>query len=167
MPEEINLPEDMTADEARDVLREYGSTDDAQIINEDTLSTLREEISEAKEAFAAVLSEESPQSADTLSRQDMDALTEPFRDDEGDIDVDTLRQEPETQTTGGNGGSDNSGEFNANELSKGEYDTLNRLQNKRTTFKNRGMDKRASDIEAEMQELAGVDEIDTLEREVF
>lgn len=92
----IELPEGMDVGTARDVLREFGTTEDAQVVSEDTLESLRDEISEAKEAFAALLAEESPQSAETLSRQDMDALTEPFRDEEGEIDVDTLQQTSET-----------------------------------------------------------------------
>jgi len=169
---EIRLPEGLDVDTATDVLREYATTDDAQIINEDTLADLREEIAEAKEAFAAVLAEDSPQSADTLARQDMDALTEPFRDDEGDIDVDTLRQEPETGDAGGgdgSGGGDggDDGGFDADSVGFGTRNELETLARKRTTFESRDMDGRVAEIEAEMVELSGAPDFDTLQKEVL
>lgn len=164
----VQLPEGMTADDARDVLREYARTDDAQITDNDTLAALREEVKEAKEAFAAVLAEESPQSADTLARQDMDALTEPFRDDEGDINVDTLRQEPETKSgAGGSGGDDPSDDPDPDTLSLDDKEELQRLDRKRRTFRSRGIDGRADTLEAEMCELAGIKDFDTLETEVL
>ena len=52
---EIKLPEGLDADTAFDVLREYATTEEAQIIPSDRLDALESEITEAKEAFAAVL----------------------------------------------------------------------------------------------------------------
>jgi len=173
---QIRLPEGLDADTAADVLREYARTDDAQIVDHDTLSKLREEITEAKEAFAAVIAEQSPQSADTLARQDMDALTEPFRDDEGAIDVDTLQQTPETQSGGtgtgtgsghGDGDGDGGSGFNADSLSLSDEKRLKRLGKKRKSFEKRGIDSRVDALEAEMCDIAGTDDYDVLEREVL
>lgn len=165
----LRLPEGLDAETAADVLREYARTDDAQIIDQDTLERLQQEVSEAKEAFAAVIAEQSPQSADTLARQDMDALTEPFRDDDGAIDVDTLQQTPETQSGGSKASDAGTGTdgFNPEALSLSERETLQRNRMKHTTFTNRGMDKRAGQIEAEMEALAGVDDIDDIDWEVL
>lgn len=163
----IELPEGLDVGTARDVLREFGQTDDAQVISSDRIDSLESEINEAKEAFAAVLAEDSPQSADTLSRQDMDALTEPFRDDDGDIDVDTLRQEPETTAGNGSNEGDNGSDFDGDSIGLGDKEELETLNRKRTAMRNRGMDGRADEIEQEMVDLVGADEIDTLEKEVL
>lgn len=166
---EIRLPDGLDIETATDVLREFASTDDATIVSSDELDALQAEISEAKDAFAAVLSEQSPQSEDTLARQDMDALTEPFRDDDGAIDVDTLRQEPETQSGGGADPSDDDpADADGVELDSLEQrDELNTLRRKRNSFDKRGVGPAVERIESEMCEIAGVDEYDTLAAEVF
>lgn len=166
---EIQLPDGLDAETAADVLRRYAATDDAQIVDNDTLSQLRAEIAEAKEAFAAVIAEQSPQSAETLARQDMDALTEPFRDDDGAIDVDTLQQRPETQnggTTTGTGTDAPEG-FNVEALSLSDRRDLETLRMKRNTFRNRGIDSRADALESEMKDLAGVEDVDDIEWEAL
>jgi hypothetical protein len=165
---EIKLPEGLDVETARDVLREFARTEEAQIVAEETLQSLREEISEAKEAFAAVLAEESPQSAETLARQDIDALTEPFRDDEGEIDVDTLRQEPETgDADGGDGGDGEADDFDPDALGLSTREELETLAQKRTKFQNMGIEGHVEDIEAEMVDLAGAPDYETLETEVL
>lgn len=166
---EIRLPDGLDVETATDVLREFSRIDgDAQIVNSDTLSGLKDEINAAKEAFAAVLAEESPQSADTLARQDMDALTEPFRDEEGEIDVDTLRQNPETGSGNGAGeGGEPGDEFNPEQITRSDMDNLDTLRKKHTAFTNRGMEKRASEIEAEMVDTVNAPDFDTLQEEVF
>jgi len=164
----IRLPEGLDVETATDILREFGQTDDAQIVAEDTLSDLRDEITDAKEAFAAVLAEESPQSADTLARQDMDALTEPFRDDEGEIDPDTLRQEPETgDADGGDGGEGEGDGFDPDALGFSTRKELETLRKKRSKFQNMGIEGHVEDIEAEMADLAGAPDYETLETEVL
>jgi len=163
----IRLPEGLDVETATDILREFGQTDDAQIVAEDTLSDLRDEIKEAKEAFAAVLAEESPQGADTLARQDMDALTEPFRDDEGEIDVDTLRQEPQTGDAGGDGGDSGADGFDPDALSLSTREELEPLSQKRTKFQNMGIESRVDEIEAEMVDLADAPDYETLKTEVL
>lgn len=163
----IRLPEGLDAETAADVLREYAGTDEAQIVSDDTLSSLREEITEAQAAFAAVLAEESPQSADTLARQDMDALTEPFRDDDGDIDVDTLRQEPQTGDTGGSGG-DGGGDapVDVDSLSRSEADEIRKLRQKVTTFESRGMSGRVDALQAEIADTLDADDYEDVAADV-
>jgi hypothetical protein len=154
--------------EAIDVLRDYHSREEPTIIDTDTLDDLRDEVAEAKEAFAAVIAEESPQSADALARQDMAGLTEPFRDDDGDIDVDTLQQTPETQEPDApdDEGGDDDG-FDPDALSLSEREELQRLASKRTTFANRGMDGRADTLAREMADLADVEDYDEIELEAL
>jgi hypothetical protein len=164
----IRLPEGLDVETATDILREFGQTDDAQIVSSGRLDALKDEIAEAKEAFAAVLAEESPQSADTLARQDMDALTEPFRDDEGDIDVDTLQQNPQTGDAGnGDGGDGEADGFDPDALDLSIREELETLSQKRTKFENMGIEGRVEDIEAEMADLAGAPDYETLETEVL
>ena len=154
--------------EAIDVLRDYHSREEPTIIDSDTLEDLRDEVAEAKEAFAAVIAEQSPQSADALARQDMAGLTEPFRDGDGDIDVDTLQQTPETQEPGtpDDEGGDDDG-FDPDALSLSEREELQRLHKKRTTFANRGMDGRADTLAREMADLADVEDHDEIELEAL
>lgn len=165
---EIELPNGLDVDTATEVLQEYGSTDDAQIVKSETLDSLKAEIKEAKEAFAAVLEQESPQSAETLARQDMDALTEPFRDEEGEIDVDTLRQVPET----GDVDTDTPEEpevegFDIDSLSRDDIEKLDLLAQKRKAFDNRGVPSRVDSLEAEMAEVAGVEDFEDIELEAL
>lgn len=165
---EIHLPAGLDPDTAADVLQEYARYDEPTMNEADTLEALRDEVAEAKEAFAAVLAEQSPQSADTLSRQDMDALTEPFRDDEGAIDVDTLQQQPETQSTTGTDSDDGDTEgFQPDALSLSDREELRRLKMKRTSFANRGMGGRVDTLNAEIRDLAGVDDADDIDWEAL
>jgi len=178
---EIRLPDGLTTDEAVDVLQRYASTENATIVDGDTAETLDtleglesfdtldsvvEELKEAKEAFASLLESESPQSADTLSEMPMDALTEPFRDDEGDgIQIDTLGQSAETSGAGagGNDGDD----FDAREAKLNHKSELETLQRKARTFENRGMDERAEELRDEAVDIADAPDYDTLEKEVL
>lgn len=164
----LRLPDGIDADMAADVLREYASTEEAEIVETETLESLRAEITEAKEAFAAVLSEDSPQSADTLSRQDMDALTEPFRDEDGSIDVDTLRQIPESEA----GGSDNSGGGGDGDVSIDNLSLEDRREisevmlPKRSTFQSRGIESRVETLESDIASLFGADDFEDVESEL-
>lgn len=172
MTKEIQLPESLDAETAADVLRDYARHEEPTINETETLDALRQEIEEFKAAFAAILAEESPQSAETLARQDADALTEPFRDDEGAIDVDTLRQTPQTgagggtDTGGGTGGGDPAG-FDPDALSLEDRDRLQLMRRKHKSFKKRGVDKSVDALESEMTDIAGVDDMDDIDWEVL
>lgn len=169
MPKEIQLPGDLDADTAYEILQDYASTDDAQIVTNSRIETLENAVSEAKEAFAAVLAEDSPQSAETLSRQDMDALTEPFRDDEGDIDVDTLRQNPETGDTTDSGGDDDTptDSVSVDNLSLSDRDEIkNTLLPKKTSFESRNMQGRVDALEEKIAAKFGADDYSEIESEL-
>lgn len=160
---EIKLPEGMEADEAADVLREYGAVEDAKIVETTKLDSLKGEIEEFKQVFAELLSEESPQSAETLADQSAEALTEPYRDEEGDLEVETLRQEPETgevdtETEEPDG-------FDVDSLSHGDVEEIKTLERKRRAFDSRGVNDRVDVLENKMADVAGVDEFDEIEME--
>lgn len=177
---EITLPDGLTVDTATDVLREYAQHDDASIIPSNQLDTLRDELQEAKQIFAEVLEEEgSPLSADVLAKSDMEDLTEPFRDEEsGEIDIDTLRQTPETgdtkntqngntQTnTGGNGTGGSTGV----DLDTLDASTRQEIRDidlvKIESFENRGMSGRVDTLKAEVAEKVGADSFDDIEAEL-
>lgn len=181
MSNELKLPDGIDLETARSVLQDYAQTDDAKIVSEGTVDALQDEIDEFKQVFAEVLSEDSPQSAETLAKQDAEGLTEPFRDAEGEIEVDTLRQSPETGdpdggdgdgNDGGNGGNGN--EPNLDALSGSQQRRITeRLLPKRSSYKQRGMEKSVEKIETEILEMTGGEdfedvegELETLEREV-
>ena len=166
---QITLPDGLDVETATDVLREFARTDDAQIIENETLENLRAEIKDAKEAFAAVLAEESPQSADTLARQDMDALTEPFRDDDGSIDVDTLRQTPETgdvaPSDGGNETPED--EVSLDSLSLDERQQIRDVDlPKIQSFEQRGMAARVDALKQGVAEKVGAESYEDIETEL-
>lgn len=165
----IELPEGLDVDAARDVLREFGQADDAQIINQSKLDSLESEIDEFKSVFAELLSEESPQSAETLSEQSAKALTEPYRDDEGSIEVDTLRQEPESgevDTTEGTEGSDST-DISVDNLSLDDKEKIQTvLMPKRTSFKSRGMDSRVDALETQIADTFGAESYEEVEPEL-
>lgn len=163
----LRLPDGLDLETAESVLREYAQTDDAQIVSEGTVDALETEVQEFKAVFAELLAEESPQSADTLARQDAEALTEPYRNDDGDIEVDTLRQTPETgDPDDPDGGSDPS-DPDLDALSGTEQRRIVEvLQPKRRSFRQRGMDESADAIETEILELTGYDEYDDVEPEL-
>lgn len=165
---EIHLPEGMTTDEAKRVIQEYHDTEDPEIINQEMVSALREEITEAKEAFAAALAEESPQSADTLARQDMAALTEPITGGGGAVNVDTLRQVSETKNPDSFDDVGGSSRFDPDALSLSAREKITEvLAPKRQSFKNRGIEGRVEELEDEIATLAGVDDYEDVDLEAL
>lgn len=167
---QIRLPEGLDVETATDVLREFAKTDNAQIINQeenaDTLQSLRDELQEFKDVFAELLAEESPQSAETLSQQSAEALTEPYRDDEGDIEVDTLRQTPETGDvdSGGDDGSGSDGvegEVKLDQIDRSTAETIETLETKRATFESRGMSTER--FEEQIADVLGAESYEDIE----
>lgn len=96
----LELPEGMAVEDAADVLGEYHTKDDAQIVSADTLSDLENTVDELAEVFRNALAEQTALSNDTIDAMPVDALCNEFRDEEGDLSPDVLNQTPET-TTGG------------------------------------------------------------------
>ena len=164
---QLRLPDGMDLEAAESVLREYANEEDAQIVSSGAIDSLESEVNEFKQVFAELLSEQSPQSADTLARQDAEALTEPYRNDDGDIEVDTLRQTPETGDPDDPTDSDDPDAPDIDALSGSEQRRIVEvLQPKRRSFQNRGMDNSAEKIESEILELTGFDDYDEVEPEL-
>ena len=157
---EVELPEGMSAHTAVKVLERYVTTEDATIVP----GEMFEELQEAKAVFAKALEDSTPQSADVLASMDMAALTEPFRDDDGELAVDTLTQSPETRAVP-TGGADTTSAFDPETLSLSEREKLQQLRKKVATFRTRGVDKRADTLEAEMADLAAVDDVENIDWE--
>jgi hypothetical protein len=172
MPKEIQLPERLDAEQAADVLRRYAQFEEPEMVESETLSALNDDVAELKSVFAGILAEQSPLSQDALAENSVASLTEPFRDDAGDIQPDTLAQTPETQTGGGEATDDGpdadaTDGFDPETLTLSEKERLQHLKRKHTSFANRGIEGRVDALEQEMLEVAGADDFDTLEQEVF
>ena len=152
----LELPDGLDLETARSILGEYARTDNAQIVATDTLESLRNEIDEFKGVFAELLAEDSPHSADTLARMDAEALTEPFKDDDGDIDIDTLRQEPETGDVSGDGGDGDGNDLDIDSLSVSDKEYLTgTVLPKIRSFEQRGMDASVENLKADVLEHTG------------
>lgn len=163
--------------EAIDVLQDYYSREEPDIydasnqttIEPDALKSLKNSVTQAKEAFAALLADDSPLSADALARSDMDALTEPFRDEDGDIDVDTLRQTPSVGDPDGDDDSDggaDDGPIDLDTLGRSDANEIRQLRRKRDTFRNRNMDGRADALEADIADMLEADSFEDVADEV-
>lgn len=168
----LELPEGMAVDDAADVLGEYHTTDEAQIVSADTLSNLEDKVDELADVFRAALDEQTALSRDTIDSMPVDALCNEFRDEDGEIAPDTLNQEPET-TTGGDGGSDggDGGSDTPDDwretLSRDDEEELQLIRRKITSFENRGIEGRVDALEQEAAEIAGVDDPETIEWEAL
>jgi hypothetical protein len=162
----IHLPEGMSVEEAKEILQEYGNTEAPTVVSGERIEALRDRVDEAKTIFAELLAEESPQSAETLARQDMCALSKPFVEAADRPTVDTLRQEPQTQavplTT-----SRNASGADLDSLSLDERRQIKEvLLPKRRAFQTRGVDGGVERIERDICELVGADSFDEAEAEL-
>jgi hypothetical protein len=159
---EIQLPDGLSADDAAALIDAAASVDDPKIVSADALEG-------AKEAFADVLAQQSPLSAESLAGQSLDALAAPFREVGSgmpDATADTMTQTPETQSGGvGDAAGDGTSDFDPDVLSLSDREELRRLKRKATSFRARGVDKRADTLEAEMADIADVDDAGKIEWE--
>jgi len=154
----LELPEGMTADTAIDVLREYHTTDDAQIISNDTLAAKDDQLDEFADVFRDALKQSRDLKDSTIEGMPVDTLAEEFRGEDGDLEVDSLAQNPETQTTtpdeGNEGGVDTLSADEAQEVK----DKLKRAQmlEGRTP-------EHVDTLRSEAAELAGVEDAGEIE----
>jgi len=161
---EIELPEGLNADKAFDVLQEYDETEDAQIVSTDTLETKDETIDEFAGVFRDVLSEMKDLREETVNAMSIDALASEFRDEEGDIDIDTLAQFPESQS----GGSENEDEgFDADTLSRDTVNEIEEVKSKMDSLEKRGIEGRTDTLKADIVDLAGAEDYEEVEKEVL
>lgn len=173
MPKEIQLPESLDAEQAADVLRAYAQMEEPEMVESETLSTLTSENDELKSVFAGILAEQSPLSEDALAENSVASLTEPFRNDDGEIEPDTLAQTPESQAgggspaDGGDSGADGGSGWSGENMTLSQNETLQQLKRKRTSFQNRGIEGRVDALEQEMVEVSGAPDFETLDKEVL
>jgi aryl carrier-like protein len=155
----LELPEGMAVEDAADVLGEYHTTDDAQIISEERLDGLESKVDELADVFRAALDEQTALSRETIDSMPVDALCNEFRNEDGELEPDTLNQSPET-TTGESGSEDEGGDSDGDwldSLSRSEADEIRRKIRKADSFEGRGVDSRADTLRAEAAEIAGTD----------
>jgi len=155
----LELPKDMTVETASDVLGEYHTTDDAQIVSADTLSSLENRVDELAEVFRAALENKTTLSKETIEAMPVDALCNEFRDEDGDISPDTLNQSPETTTGDGGDGGDNGG---TDTLSAEEKQTVRDKLDKADMMADRTPEY-ADTLRSEAADLAGVEDADEIE----
>jgi hypothetical protein len=153
----LELPEGMTADTAADVLGEFHTTDDAQIVSADTIDNLESTVNELSEVFRDALQKQTDLSGDTVAAMPVDALCNEFRDDDGNIEADALAQNPETgQADGG----DNSG--GTDTLSADDKAEIEDKLRRAGMMESRTPDH-ADTLRSEAAEIAGVDDAEDIE----
>jgi hypothetical protein len=152
----LELPEGMTADAAIDVLREYHTTEEAQIVSADTLSAKDEQLEEFAGVFRDALKAKKGLKTETVDAMGVDALAHEFRGEDGEIEADTLSQSPETGT--------------AETPDEPETDTLSADDKRAIEDKLRRADmmesrtpEHADTLRSEAAALAGVDDADEIE----
>jgi len=86
----IELPDGLDLDTAKDVLREFATTDEAQIVSSDVLEAKDEKIDELAGVFRDALTNQRGLKEATVDGMTVDALTAEFRDGDGSDGYDTL-----------------------------------------------------------------------------
>lgn len=152
----LELPEGMTADAAIDVLREFHTTEEAQIVSADTLSAKDEQLEEFAGVFRDALKAEKGLKEETVDAMGVDALAHEFRGEDGEIEADTLSQSPETQTA------ETPDEPNKDTLSADEKQEVEDKLRRADLLESRTPDH-ADTLRSEAADLAGVDEADDIE----
>lgn len=155
----LELPEGMTADEAADVLGEYHTTDEAQIVSGDTLADKNNTIEELAAVFREALGEQTTLSEDTISAMPVDALCNEFRGEDGEIEPEVLAQTPETGTVET---PDENDDPEADTLSADEKAEVREKLDKAEMMGDRTPEY-ADTLRAEAAEIAGVDDADEIE----
>jgi len=154
----IELPDGLDLGTAKDVLREFATTDEAQIVSADTLSQKENKIDELAGVFRDALQSQKGLSETAVEGMTVDALTAEFRDEDGELEADTLAQNPETGTGGSSGEEKDTLSGGVPEEAKDKLRRANLLEDRTPDH--------ADTLRAEAADLAGVDEWETLESEV-
>lgn len=156
--EKLELPEGMAVEDAADVLGEYHTKDDAQIVSAERLDGLESKVDELADVFRAALDEQTALSRDTIDSMPVDALCNEFRDEDGEISPDTLNQSPETTTEDASSNGESEADENWLEtLSRSDADVIRRKIRKADSFEGRGMESRADTLRAEAAEVANTE----------
>jgi len=136
-------------DSPREVLSSYANAEEPTITEQDELDALEDEktalesdVEELSGVFREVLAERKDLSEDVVSDLSVDALTSEFRNDEGELEPDTLAQTPETGEP----------EPTDNEDEGGFDGDVDALEKRHTALKGAGMTEKASELKAELEE---------------
>lgn len=92
--------------EAVETLRDYQRHEEPTIREQDDVEALREDLDDAKQVFAEALADKTGMQAETLASLDWSALRGEFENDDGDLDAETLFQQPEGGTAEADGTED-------------------------------------------------------------
>jgi len=93
---EITLPAGMETDEAVEVLEEAGEYNDPEIVEADNYEALQDKVSQVRGVLEEALIDRTELKEETVSALAFEALTAEFEDEEGELQVEALSQEPET-----------------------------------------------------------------------
>lgn len=160
--EEIELPEGMDLATAKDVLMEYGTTEEPQIVSADVLEAKDNQIDEFAGVFRDALKETKGLKDETVEAMGVDALAAEFRNEEGEIDVDSLAQIPESETdTLENPDDPEDDTLSADEKSeiKDKLERAERLEGRTP--------EHVDTLRSEAADMAGVDDYEDIELEAL
>jgi len=152
----LELPEGMTAETAADVLGEFHTTDDAQIVSSDALESKDNIIDELAGVFRGALEERTTLSSETIESMPVDALANEFRNEDGEIEPETLSQNPESQTP------ETPDEPENDTLSAEEKSEIRDKLDKAEMMDGRTPDY-ADTLRSEAADIAGVEDADEIE----
>lgn len=156
----IELPDGMDFGTAKEVLREFGTTEDAQIVSADALSKKDEQLDELAGVFRDALKSQKGLKDETVEAMPVDALAAEFRNDEGDIEAETLSQNPETQTVS------TDSEPSTDSLSASEKKDVEDKLRRAELLESR-TPEHADALRSEAADIAGVEDADEIELEAL
>lgn len=140
--------------EHADVLEAAAGCEEPHIVEQDEYEALSEDLDEAKGVFAEALAERSGMKAETLAALSWDHIREEFTDDEGDLDVETLVQVPETGETDAD---EETSEAAAELLESRGFDDRDEavatLRERYEDFSNAGWTSNAEEVKADLETL--------------
>lgn len=156
------------AEGAVESLRQLDGFEDAHVVEQSAYDALESDLSEAKYAFAEVLSDRVSLSADKLAENlSWSALREEFEDDDGNIDKEALTQVPETSQSGESDEVENEANSGSDPLDDREVrKEVKGLLRRRKLVGDRAP-KHSEALGKQAAELAGVESPDDIEMEVF
>lgn len=150
--------------------------DSPTVVDANEYEALQEDVEEIKELLGNVLVEERGLKETTVEAMSLEAMTSEVRDEDGNLDIDPLSQEPETGDPGdpGDGGSGGAGDGGGNgsggdvDLSGVDRETRTEAAHKLRKAKmlQDRTPEHAEALEAEACDLLGVDDAEALELKV-
>lgn len=142
---------------AQDVLNEYADADSPEVVEQDVLEAKDDQLDEFAGVFRDALKQNRDLKESTVEAMPVDTLAEEFRGEDGDLKVDSLAQNPETQTT--NGGDETP---SVDTLSGEEKSEIKEKLRRAAMLEGRTPDH-VDTLRSEAAELAGVEDADEIE----